>query len=284
MVDVEHLFHDYEGKGMYAVEDVTFHIDKGEIFGFLGPSGAGKSTVQNLMTALLPLQQGQIRYDGSEISALGNRFFNRVGYSFEHPNLYSKLTGYENLKYYAGLYSGQTDDPGQLLERVGLKSAAHKRAGRYSKGMKQRLVFCRAVINRPQLLFLDEPTSGLDPATAAVIKEMIREQQQRGCTILLTTHDMHLADELSDRVAFLNEGKIVAQDTPRKLKLRYGEQSVRVEFSGPGGVESAVLFPENESDRKRLHQLIDGGKLETMHSQEATLEQIFIQLTGRGLE
>lgn len=284
MVDVEHLHHDYEGKGKLAVQDVTFRIARGRIFGFLGPSGAGKSTVQNIMTGLLPLQRGEVRYDGVGVQELKAAFFNRVGYCFEHPNLYSKLTGYENLKYFAGLFSVPTEDPAVLLERVGLKSAAHRRAGRYSKGMKQRLVFCRAIVNRPELLFLDEPTGGLDPANAAVIKEIIREKRQGGATILLTTHDMYLAEELCDEVAFLNEGRIVAMDTPRALKLAHGERSVRIEVREDGEIRRRVLFPDNEQDRKELHRLIDSGRVETLHTQEATLEQIFIKLTGRGLD
>jgi fluoroquinolone transport system ATP-binding protein len=284
MVAVEHLYHDYEGRGSYAVQDVSFRIEEGGIFGFLGPSGAGKSTVQNLMTGLLPLQRGEVLYDGVSIRRLGAGFFNRVGYSFEHPNLYSRLTGYENLSYYAGLFAVPTEDPLKLLDRVGLSAAAHRRTGRYSKGMKQRLVFCRALINRPRFLFLDEPTGGLDPATAAVIKEMIRERRDQGTTILLTTHDMHLAEELSDRVAFINEGRIVAMDEPRELKLRYGERSLRVELREQGRVRAGTLFPEREQDRRELHRLIEEGRLETVHSQEASLEQIFIRLTGRGLQ
>ncbi len=284
MVEVEHLYHDYEGKGRFAVADVGFRIDRGRIFGFLGPSGAGKSTVQNLMTGLLRLQRGQIRYDGTPVGSLGARFFNRVGYSFEHPNIYTRLTGYENLKFYAGLFAVPTEDPEKLLERVGLKAAAHRRAGRYSKGMKQRLVFCRAIINRPALLFLDEPTGGLDPATAALVKEMICEKRREGATILLTTHDMTLAEELCDTVAFINEGRIVALDEPRNLKLRHGQRSVRVEVRQGGEVRSELLFTEREADRRRLHELIDEARLETLHSQEATLEQIFIKLTGRGLQ
>lgn len=120
IIEVQNLYHDYEGRGDYAVRDVSFAIKKGEIFGFLGPSGAGKSTVQNLMIGLLPLQQGQIAYEGQLVRELQARFFNQIGVSFEHPNLYGKLTGYENLKYYAGLFRVPTVEPMQLLEMVGL--------------------------------------------------------------------------------------------------------------------------------------------------------------------
>jgi fluoroquinolone transport system ATP-binding protein len=177
MIEVRNLSHDYSGKGDFAVKDISFAIDKGTIFGFLGPSGAGKSTVQNIMTGLLPLQKGEVLYDRKPIQKLGARFYNRIGYSFELPNVYLKLTALENLKYYAGLFAVPTEDPMYLLERVGLKNDAHKRAGQFSKGMKQRLVFARALVNRPEILFLDEPLSGLDPSTGAAIKDLIAEQK-----------------------------------------------------------------------------------------------------------
>jgi fluoroquinolone transport system ATP-binding protein len=283
MIKVSNLYHDYAGKGRYAVSDVSFFIEKGEIFGFLGPSGAGKSTVQNIMTGLLPLQTGEVTYNGTSIKNVTPAFFNRVGVSFEHPNLYTKLTGLENLKYFAGLFDTETESPMKLLEMVGLKDAANKKACEYSKGMKQRLVFARALINKPQILFLDEPLSGLDPATADRIKEIIVKRKAEGCTIFLTTHNMHLAEEVCSRVAFLNEGKIAAMDSPRSLKLKYGEKSVRVEYIEGGSILSKTFFLEEEDGRKALNAIISSGHVQTIHSREASLEQVFIKLTGRGL-
>jgi fluoroquinolone transport system ATP-binding protein len=283
-ITVEGLYHDYTGtEKSYAVEDVSFSIDSGEVFGFLGPSGAGKSTVQNIMTGLLTLQRGTVKYDDRSIGKMRSSFFNRIGVSFENPNLYSKLTALENLRYYAGLFDVATEDPKKLLELVGLGEHAHKRAGRFSKGMRQRLVFARSLINRPDVLFLDEPLAGLDPGTGAKIKGVIRAQQERGATIFLTTHDMHVADELCHRVAFLNEGRIVALDTPRALKLQHGERSVKVEHDRDGEIAEEVFFLDSEGDREKLNALVEAGEAQTIHSQEATLEQIFIKLTGRGL-
>jgi fluoroquinolone transport system ATP-binding protein len=283
MIAVKGLTHDYEHKGHPSVKDVSFTIEDGTIFGFLGPSGAGKSTTQALMTGLLAIQTGDITYDGLALQKLGNAFYNKIGVSFEHPNVFGKLTGRENLAYHAGLYSVETEDPLRLLEMVGLADAANRRANAYSKGMKQRLIFARSLLNNPSILFLDEPTSGLDPATAERVKAIIRRKREDGCTIFLTTHNMHTADELCDVVAFLNDGQIVAMDAPRELKLQYGERSVAVEHRNNGSVTREVLFPENPQDASRLKSLIDEGRLETIHSQEATLEQIFIRLTGRGL-
>lgn len=283
MITVQNLYHDYSGNGEYAVDNVSFEMKKGQIFGFLGPSGAGKSTVQNIMTGLLKLQKGEILYNGRSITDVGNSFFNKIGVSFEHPNLYTKLTGHENLKYYAGLFDVPTEEPEKLLNMVGLKDAINKKASNYSKGMKQRLVFARALINNPEILFLDEPLSGLDPSTARAIKDMIVERKKAGCTIFLTTHNMFVAEELCDKVAFINDGKIVAMDSPRNLKLEYGQKSVKVEYKEDGQLNKDILFIEKEADKKRFNQLINNKEIETVHSQEATLEQIFIKLTGRGL-
>jgi fluoroquinolone transport system ATP-binding protein len=283
MIEVKNLTHDYEGKGNPSVKNVSFGVEPGTIFGFLGPSGAGKSTTQALMTGLLRIQQGSVTYDGVDLEAQGNEFYNKIGVSFEHPNVFGKLTGYENLRYHAGLYSSATEDPKKLLETVGLADAANRRASAYSKGMKQRLVFARSLINKPSILFLDEPTSGLDPATAERVKDIIRQKRSNGCTIFLTTHNMLTADQLCDVVAFINDGTIVAMDSPRELKLAHGERSIAIEHRINGQVKREVLFPEQSEDARRIKELIDSGSVETIHSQEATLEQIFIKTTGRGL-
>lgn len=281
MITVDKLSHDYTGKGVYSVSDVSFQIAKREIFGFLGPSGAGKSTVQNIMTGLLKLQKGAISYDGLSVTQLTADFFNRIGVSFEQPNVYARLTGFENLKYFAGLFSVPTLDPLTLLESVGLRDAAHKKAGEYSKGMRQRLTLARALINVPEILFLDEPTSGLDPSTSAAIRDLILKQRERGATIFLTTHNMYLADALCDRVAFIDDGKIAAMDTPSNLKLKYGSQEVLLEYVVQGQPQKRSFSLSTE--REQLGAFLRDVQPITIHSQEATLEDIFIRVTGRRL-
>ena len=280
MIQVNHVSHDYEGKGKCAVSDISFSVDRGSIFGFLGPSGAGKSTIQNIMTGLLSLQQGEVLYDGKPVRELKKRFFNQIGVSFEQNNLYASLTGLENLRYYAALFSVPTIAPMELLERVGLREDANKRVSNYSKGMRQRLTFARALINRPQYLFLDEPTSGLDPRTAVGIREMINEQKQRGAAVFLTTHSMELADVLSDTVAFLYGGVIAACDTPEALKRKYGRRDVRVLYR-ENGAELERLF--SMDDKEALSTMIRTADVVKLHSQEATLEEIFLRVTGREL-
>ena len=280
MIQVNHVFHDYEGKGKYAVSDISFRVEAGSIFGFLGPSGAGKSTIQNLMTGLLPLQQGEVLYENQSVRALHTRFFNQIGVSFEQNNLYPSLTGLENLKYYAALFSVPTIAPMELLERVGLRDDANKRVSNYSKGMRQRLTFARALMNRPAYLFLDEPTSGLDPKTAVGIRELINEQKARGAAVFLTTHSMELADALSDTVAFLYGGVIAACDTPEALKRKYGKRDVCVRYQ-EGGEEREKTFSMDE--KTALAAFLTQADVIKIHSQEATLEEIFLQVTGKEL-
>ncbi|HPE41613.1 MAG TPA: ABC transporter ATP-binding protein [Thermotogota bacterium] len=284
MITVNRLIHRYPHSEKNAVDDISFHIEKGEIFGFLGPSGAGKSTVQNILTGLLPLQSGNVTINGNPIQKRDRRFFEEIGVSFEVPNLYEKLTGLENLLFYATLFRKAGLPPETLMDRVELADAKHKRVKDYSKGMKQRLTFARSLINDPKILFLDEPLSGLDPATGQTVKRLIEEQREKKKTIFLTTHNMFLADELCDRVAFLHEGRIVALDTPKHLKLSNGQQIVDVEYVAGTGTEKKRFSLNDASALKALSDCVQTNKIVTMHTMEATLEQVFIQLTGRGLD
>lgn len=284
MIDVNNMYYAYERNGQYAVEDVSFHIEKGEIFGFLGPSGAGKSTTQGVLSGLLELQKGEVVIDGQARKGLPDKsFFNRIGVGFEIPNVYKKLSGLDNLKFHARLYDGETEDPMTILEWVGLADSARNKASSYSKGMKQRLGFARSLINKPDIWFLDEPTMGLDPNTANSIKKLVRRKQQEGTTIFLTTHNMFVADELCDRVGFIVDGRIAALDTPKNLKLKYGKHTVVVEYVRDGRLESETFGMEGE-EKVSLQKFIGDHDIRTIHSGEPTLEEIFVKLTGRGLE
>lgn len=284
MLEVKNLRYSYNGGKDYAVDGISFSVSKGETFGFLGPNGAGKSTTQKILTGLLPMQQGSASVAGIDVNGQKSKFFNKIGVSFEIANAYNKLTGLENLEYFAGLFDVPTRDPGELLKLAGLEEAVNMKVGEYSKGMKQRLIFARSLLNDPEMLFLDEPISGLDPTSARNIKNVIKGIKDRGTTIFLTTHDMHIADELCDRVAFLDEGKIVVLDTPRNLKLRYGQKIINVEYQDNGRTAEEQISLIDDTGWERLHVLMKEGKVETVHSKEATLEHVFIELTGRGLD
>ena len=284
MIEVKNIYHSYNKNDIYAVNDISFTIEKGVIFGFLGPSGAGKTTTQGVLVGLLDLQQGDISIDGKLREGRPDKaFFNRIGVGFERPNVYKKLTGLDNLKFHAKLYNGATEDAMKVLEMVGLGEEAKKKAGDYSKGMMQRLGFARSMINKPDIWFLDEPTMGMDPSTANSIKNIIRKKQAEGTTIFMTTHNMFVADELCDRVAFIVDGKIVAVDTPKNLKLKYGQAQVTVEYTDSGELKSET-FGMTGKDKELLLNFLADHDIKTMHSGEPTLEEIFIKLTGRGLE
>ncbi len=283
MITVEHLYHSYDKDENYAVKDASFEIPKGEVFGFLGPSGAGKSTTQGILTGLLQLQKGQVSVAGYDVKSIKRSMFNRIGMSFEQSNVYSKMTAQENLKFFAKLFDVPTRDPDELLEIVGLDGKGNIRAGDFSKGMKHRLTFARSMLNNPELWFLDEPTTGLDPAISSIIKGIIKEENKKGVTIFLTTHNMYIADELCDRVAFIVDGEIKLIDSPKNLKLQYGEQMVEVEYGEDSQLQSETFSIIEDADKKRLQDVIAQKDIRTMHTKEATLEEIFIKVTGREL-
>lgn len=283
MIEVQGLRYTYPGQKMPTLRGMDFHITQGEIFGFLGPSGAGKSTTQKLLIGLLKGYQGSAKVMGREIRDTGSEYYERIGVAFEFPNFYNKFTALENLELFRSLYQGDTREPMELLCQVDLMESARKKVSELSKGMKMRLNFCRALLHRPQVLFLDEPTSGLDPVNAKQMKELIREEQAAGKTILLTTHNMHTAEELCDRVAFIADGEIKLIDSPRSLKLRQGRASVRVEYLSSGVLTDAVFPLEGIGENPAFLQLLQKYTPETIHTQEATLEQIFIEVTGRQL-
>lgn len=283
MLEVNHLNYSYGNNSSFTVQDVNFSINHGEIFGFLGPSGAGKSTTQNILIGLLPLQKGNVLLDGNPISFSDKNYLNSIGVSFEAPNVYRKLTGLDNLNFYKKMFDVNTEDSMQLLRMVGLEDSANKKAENYSKGMLQRLVFARSMINHPKIWFLDEPTSGLDPTTAQRIKNIIKKKKESGIITFLTTHNMYIAEELCDTVAFIDQGKLSAVDSPRNLKIKYGEKLIKIEYLDGDQVRTETLSTVDQKDKSRLNDLISNKEIVTLHSQEATLETIFTKVTGRGL-
>jgi len=283
MINVEGLYHSYSHNEEYSVKNLSFSVEEGEIFGFLGPSGAGKSTTQNIITGLLPLQKGNVEVAGRDMRKPDLKMYNDIGVSFEQPNLYSKMNAVENLAFFAGLFDVPCREPMELIRMVGLESSAKKRCGEYSKGMRQRINFARSMINDPKLWFLDEPTSGLDPAIASEIKDIIRQRNDEGVTVFLTTHSMSIADDLCNRVAFIAGGEIKLIDSPKELKLRFGKSFVDVEYVKDGRIERQSLSTEDEPDKQTLKEIIDNCQIRRMHTEEATLEQIFIKVTGEEL-
>jgi fluoroquinolone transport system ATP-binding protein len=284
MIKVSGLRFSYSHKEKPILKDLNFSIGQGEIFGFLGPSGAGKSTTQKILIGMLKNYSGSVKVLGKEVSDTGPDVYERIGVAFEFPNFYAKFTVKQNLRLFQSLYSGRTSDIDSLLAQVGLEEAASLRFSELSKGMKMRLNFCRAIMHDPDILFLDEPTSGLDPVNAAKMQDLILRHKERGKTVIITTHNMHAAETLCDRVAFIVDGDIKLIDSPRNLKLRYGERRVRLEFLRDGEIALADFPLEGLGTNEQFAHIIQSYPIETIHSLEGGLEQIFIDVTGRRLD
>lgn len=261
---------------------MSFSVSPGEIFGFLGPSGAGKSTLQKILIGMLRTYQGSAMVNGVECKKRTKRFYENIGVDFEFSTMYEKLTARENLQFFSSLYEKEPRPIDELLEKAGLARDADKRISDYSKGMKSRLNFIKALLHDPLLLCLDEPTSGLDPANSRTMKDMILEEKAKGKTILLTTHNMQDATELCDRVAFIAGGKICALDSPHNLIMSKGAVAVTYTWM-ENGERSASCPLKHLSSDKRLKDLIENNRLQSIHSSEPTLNDIFMDITGRTL-
>lgn len=220
-IETSQLRRDFNGTR--AVNDLSFHVQTGEIFGFLGPNGAGKTTTIKMLTGQLRPTSGRAEVMGCDVVENRQALKPHIGVVFEEPNLYERLSGRDNLRFAARLYGLEMSCVERMLERIGLADDARKRVKHYSSGMKQRLLIGRALLHKPQVLFLDEPTRGLDPGVARAIRQMIAELAEDGVTVFLTTHYMEEADRLSSRVAILDEGNIIALDTPAAMKAALGE-------------------------------------------------------------
>jgi fluoroquinolone transport system ATP-binding protein len=283
VIETRSLRYTYPGRSAPAVHGVSFEVGPGEIFGFLGPSGAGKSTTQKILARLIGRYEGSAVVLGREAREWDRGYYRRIGVSFEAPNHYLKLTARENLRFFAGLYGGASEDPDGLLGLVGLLADADRRVQEFSKGMRVRLTLARALLHRPELLFLDEPTAGLDPVTARRIRDVIRGARASGATVFLATHDMTTADELCDRVAFLVDGQVAAIGAPRSLRLAHGRRMVRVEASRDGAREVHEFELDGIGENAAFQGLLRSGLVETIHTQETTLEDVFVRLTGKAL-
>ena len=278
MISVEDLRKHY--KDVRAVDGISFEVAEGEVFGLLGHNGAGKTTTIRVLTARALPTSGRARVAGFDVASERAQVRPLINLVFEEQNLYERLSGRDNLRLFARLYGVADARADELLERVGLAPAAKRKVKTYSSGMKQRLLLARSLVNSPRVLFLDEPTRGLDPTSARELRDLVRELSLQGVTVFLTTHYMEEADELCQRVAFLSQGRIVALDTPRELKLRYGERAARVLLRDRS--EHTVRLDDPVA-APRLEQWVREGQIVSIHSAEGTLEDVFVALAGRPL-
>lgn len=279
---VHNLHYRYPKAKGDTLKGISFSVEEGEIFGFLGLSGAGKSTTQKVLIKLLEGYSGEIRYFGRDLQSIGKSYYEEVGVGFEMPIHFSKMTALENLNYFSGFYKNRIDFQ-ELMERVGLWEHKDVQVGNYSKGMKVRLNFVRAMLNNPRMLFLDEPTAGIDPKNARILKDIISEYRAQGGTVFLTTHLMNDVDELCDHVVFGVDGNLTDVSTPRDLGIKYGKREVKVEYRENGAAASAVFPLTGIGDNKEFLTLLRSKEIETMHSGETSMEDIFIRVTGAQL-
>ena len=257
-----------------ALEEISFEVKKGEIFGFLGPSGSGKTTMIKILTGQLNSDKGQTELLGKVSEKLTPADLEQIGLVSDTSGFYEKLSLYKNLQAYAKLYGKPNARVDEVLKQVDLYDSKNLAAEKLSTGMKQRMFLARALINKPQVLFLDEPTSGLDPTTSKKIHELLLDLKESGTTIFLTTHDMNEATLLCDRLSLLNRGHLIEYGTPSSIIQKYNHEK-KVQLTFADETQTEITF-------EALGQT-DLAQVVAIHSCEPTLEEIFIQLTGEKL-
>ena len=239
-----------------AVDNISFAVEAGEIFGFLGHNGAGKTTTIRMLTGQLRPTAGRAQVAGCDTATEQQRLKPLIGVVSEHQNLYERMSGRENLTFAAQLYGVEDKRVDEVLNQVGMTDRAGDKVQNYSNGMKQRVLIARALLHRPQIIFLDEPTRGLDPVVARDIRRLILDLATQGVTVFLTTHYMEEADQLCRRVAFISEGRIVALDTPDKLKLAHGQRSLAATLADG---ERVTISLDDQDAGKQLEQLVSSA-------------------------
>ena len=275
-ISIEKLSHSFEQKKV--LNEISFQVEKGEVFGLLGPSGAGKTTLINILTGQLKATEGKSDILGTPSQDMKGKDYKKIGIMMDHFGLYERMSCYDNLKFYEMLDGKGGENIEQVLQSVGLLEAKKTQVMNFSKGMKNRLAFARAVLRSPEILFMDEPTSGLDPKTIDAIHKMILEEKAKGTTIFLTTHNMHEAEKLCDRIVLLNEGKIVEYGEPAELCRKYNHQK-KIEIHLKNGQDISLEHDGESAEQMKNYLLQDA--IETIHTTEPNLETIFMELTGR---
>ena len=287
-----------------AVRGIDFEVGSGEVFGLLGPNGAGKTTTVEILEGLRPRTAGAVSVLGYDPGLQARDLKQRIGVCLQATNLPEKITVIEALELFAAFYNRSTD-PRKLLDRLQLSEKRNAFYSTLSGGQKQRVALALALVNDPQLLFLDEPTTGLDPQVRLEIHGLIQELKDAKRTIILTTHYIEEAERLCDRVAIIDQGRIIACGTPRELQERtLGHSRVDVEINLPAPEQLPVFVDGDRlvlsDDRRRLMlssanpargiveivkwiDQTEGLELTDIHLKRPTLEDVFIELTGRTL-
>ena len=292
-----------------AVDNLTFNVNKGEVFGFLGPNGAGKTTTIRMLTGLTKPTSGKALIVGFDITKQLVKAKERIGVVPEVSNIYDEMNAWDNLIFSSQLYGVPKDQRAKkakdLLELIGLYERRNDRVGNFSKGMKRRVTIAMALIHDPDVLFLDEPTTGLDVQSARVIRALVKELNKNGTTVFLTTHYIEEADQFCQRIAIINQGKIAAIDTPEKLKTYVEEQRI-IEFSFDSsenitsklenlkGVDAVSQVGDKfkivvESVSESIPLITDFArdnnlKIVSINTLKPSLEDAFVKLTGLNID
>lgn len=264
-----------------VLDGVNLRVCRGEIFGLLGPSGAGKTTLIKILTGQLAPDGGNAVTGGVLSGKMTGREHKKIGIMMDNFGIYERLSCYENLRIFARIYGIKTEHITEALEKVGLADVRKRAASRLSKGMQSRLRLARVFMTDPEVMFLDEPTSGLDPTTANEIHRMILAEKERGKTVFLTTHAMAEAEKLCDRIALINDGRIIEYDSPREICRRYNHRRM-LKIHLTDGTDIEILHNPDAADR--VAELLRDGRAVTIHTTEPNLETVFIELTGKELE
>ena len=278
VIEVHNLVKKFDTKKV--INEINFNVREGEIFGFLGPSGAGKTTLIKMLIGEYSITGGEALVFGVVPNKLNEEITNKISAVMDNFGLYERLTVYENLEVFSNIYNTDKKDIDKILKKVELFDSKNVIASKLSKGMSQRLILARALVNKPKLLFLDEPTSGLDPATSLKIHSLLFELRDAGTTIFLTTHNMEEATKMCDEVALLHLGKIVEFGSPKDICMRHNKYKV---FNVLTKDNKELTFKSNKTDAKKLATLFENGEVLSIHSSEPTLETVFIELTGKEL-
>ena len=260
-----------------VLNHLSFAIESGSCFGFLGPSGAGKTTTIKLLTRQLVKDAGRIALFGRPIEHATPNAYNRIGILSDTSALYERMTIEDNLRFYAKVRGVTGNNIPTLLERMNLADDRKTLIKNCSKGMRQRAALLATLVHGPELLFLDEPTSGLDPAARAEVHRMLREMNDAGTTVFLTTHDMSEAEMLCDRVGILDQGHLIACDAPESLKLRFARNEVVMRMAD-GRI---VRTTKDAAGATVIAEALTTGACQSVHSVEPNLEEVFLDLTGR---
>lgn len=279
MIKAQNIIKKY--KGDVGVQDVTLHVERGEIFGYLGPNGAGKSTTIKMLTGLLPPTSGSIFIDSIDIAKDPMHIKKIIGVVLEQQNLYDDLTVKDNIVLFCKIHGINYGEARKILEQFRIENLEKKHIKHLSKGQRQRVLIARAMVHKPKLLFLDEPTSGLDPESAFVLRGLIKQINASGTTVFLTTHNLEEADELCNHVAFIKNGRIIRYGSLDKLRSEYGSSNIKIEYLENDIKEILVLNKEEQQKLENISLIsnfIKTNKLLSIHSCEATIKDVYLEV------